>query len=95
LSKCEVARGVVEPVALQDGGDQRIYVRLDAKYANLLDVGNSNNQDRLLVLELILQDQATVPVPSIGQHITFVGPLVYDTENHWNAICPVWSVQAD
>jgi hypothetical protein len=95
LSKCEVASGVVESVALQDGGDQRISVRLDAQYANLLDVGNSSNQYRLLVLELIPQDQATVPVPSIGQHIMFVGPLVYDTENHWNGISPVWSIQAD
>ena len=92
LSGCEVASGVVESVTLQDEGDQRIYVRPDAQYANLLHIGNSNYQNALLVLELISRDQATVPVPSIGTHITFVGPLVYDTENHWNAMYPVWSI---
>ena len=89
LSNCEVASGVVESVAVQDGGDQRIYVRLDAQYGKLLVEGNSNHQNSFLVLELISEYQAVIQVPSVGQHIIFVGPWVYDTENLWNAICPV------
>jgi hypothetical protein len=95
LSNCQVASGVVRSVTLQNDGDQRIDIGLDAQYAKLLDSGNVNYQRGWLVLELIPQDQATVRVPSIGQHITFVGPWVYDTENHWNAIFPVWSIQSD
>jgi hypothetical protein len=91
LSTCEVASGFVESVTV-DGGDQRIYVRPDAQYGKLLVVGNSNHQNSFLVLELISQYQAIIQVPSVGQHITFVGPWVYDTENFWNAICPVRSI---
>lgn len=92
LSKCEVGSGIVESVTLQENGDQQIYVRIDAQYSKLLATGNSNLQNSFLVLERISQDQATVQVPSVGQHITFVGPWVYDTENLSNAICPVWSI---
>ncbi len=93
VSNCVVASGIVESVSLQDSLDRRIYVRLDTQYAKLLDDGNPSYQNASLVLQLIPQDQAMVPVPSVGQHITFVGPMVYDTENQWNAIYPVWSIQ--
>jgi hypothetical protein len=92
LSNCEVASGFVESVTVQDGNDQRIYVRLDAQYDKLLVAGNSNHQNSFLVLEVISPYQAIIQVPSVGQHITFVGPWVYDTENLWNAICPVRSI---
>jgi hypothetical protein len=95
LSKCQVASGVVESVTLHDQGTWRIYISLDAKYASLIDGSSSSYKNSFLVLELISQDQAIVHVPSVGQHITFVGPWVFDTENLWNAICPVWSIQAD
>ena len=95
VSNCVVASGIVESVSLQDSLDRRIYVRLDTQYAKLLDDGNPSYQNASLVLQLIPQDQAMVPVPSVGQHITFVGPMVYDTENQRNAIYPVWSIRAD
>jgi hypothetical protein len=79
----------VKSATLQFHGDERIDVVPDAQYAKLLGVGNANYQSSMLVLELISQEQATVPVPSVGQHITFVGPWVYDVENGWNAIYPV------
>ena len=47
------------------------------------------------MLELIPRDPATVSVPLVGKQISFVGPLVYDSENFWNAIYPVWSIQGD
>jgi hypothetical protein len=95
LSSCQVASGVVKSVTLQYDGDQRIDVLPDAQYAKLLGAGNVNYEGGMLVLELIPQDQANILVPSVGQHITFVGPLVFDTENQWNAIYPVWSIRAD
>jgi hypothetical protein len=90
-----VASGVVKSVSRQYDGDQRIYVSLDSRYAKLLDAGNLEYQNGSMVLELIPRDQTAVPVPPVGQHITFVGPWVYDTENQWNAIYPVWSIQVD
>jgi len=90
-----VASGQVKSVTLQDDGNWRIDVSLGPQLGKLLDVGNVNHQSGWLVLELIPRDQATVSVPSVGEQITFVGPLVYDSENYWNAIYPVWSIQGD
>lgn len=95
LSKCQVASGFVESLTPQYDGDQRIDVALDAQYAKLLNAGNMEYQNGSIVLELAPQDQATISVPIVGQHITFVGPLVYDIENHWNAVYPVWFIQAN
>jgi hypothetical protein len=93
LSKCQVASGVIESATLQDQGTWRIYISLDAKYANLIDGNSSSHKNSFLVLELTSQGQPTVQVASVGQHITFVGPWVHDTQNLWNAICPVWSIR--
>jgi len=95
ISVCQVGSGLVKSVNLQADGDWRIDVGLSPQYARLLDVGNLNLQNGWLVLELIPRDQASVSVPLVGKQITFVGPLVYDTENYWNAIYPVWSIQGD
>jgi len=90
-----VASGIVESVSLEDSLDRRIYVRLDTQYAKLIDDASPSYQNASLVLQLIPQDQAMVPIPTVGQHITFVGPLVFDTDNQWNAIYPVWSIQGN
>jgi len=95
LSNCERASGVVRSVTLQENGDRWIDVSLDAQYTKLLNAGNVNYRNGLLVLELTSQDSSLVLVPSVGQDIGFVGPLVYDTENQWNSICPVRSIQGD
>jgi hypothetical protein len=95
ISACQVASGMVKDVNLQDNGDWRIDVSLSPQYGKLLDVGNVIHQRGWLVLELIPKDQATVSVPVVGKQVTFIGPLVYDSENHWNAIYPVWSIQSD
>jgi len=95
ISDCEVGSGIVKSVNLQDDGDWRIDVSLSPPYGKLLDAGNVNRQNGWLVLELIPRDQATISVPLVGNQISFVGPLVYDSENYWNAIYPVRSIQGD
>ncbi|TMI22615.1 hypothetical protein E6H30_09360 [Candidatus Bathyarchaeota archaeon] len=95
ISNCEVAGGIVKSVTIQDDGNWRIDVSLSPQYGKLLDVGNVNHQNGWLVLELISRDQPTISVPLVGKQIIFVGPLVYDSENYWNAIYPVWSIQDD
>jgi len=94
-SSCQVASGAVKSVTLQYDGYQRIDVLPDAQYAKLLGAGNVNYEGGMLVLELIPQEQVNITIPSVGQHIAFVGPLVFDTEKQWNAIYPVWSIRAD
>ncbi len=94
ISNCESASGIVKSIALQDDGDRLIDVTLDSQYSRLLDSGNSVYQNGSLVLDLTPQALSTVSVPLLGQHITFVGPLVYDVQNRWNAIYPVWSLTA-
>ena len=86
---------MVESVNLQDDGDWRIDVSLGPQYGKLLDVGNVNHQSGWLVLELIPRDQATFSVLSFGDQVKFVGLLVYDSENYWNTIYPVRSIQVD
>jgi len=95
ISDCEVGSGIVKSVNLQDDGDWRIDVSLSPPYGKLLDAGNVNRQNGWLVLELIPRDQATISVPLVGKQISFVGPLVYASENYWNAIYPVRSIQGD
>jgi len=95
ISNCEKASGVVKSIALQEDGDRFIDVALDSQYTSLLGPGNISHENGLLVLDLTPQSLAVVSVPLVGQHITFVGPWVYDTQRQWNAIYPVWSIQVD
>jgi len=95
ISNCERASGVVKSTALQEDRDQFIDVALDSQYPKLLGSGNISHENGLLVLDLTPQSMAIVSVPLVGQHITFVGPWVYDTQREWNAIYPVWSIQVD
>jgi hypothetical protein len=90
LSSCEIASGVVNSMTSQQDGSSWIRVDVDAKYSKLIGPGNISSQNGLLILEQKAQDNATTL--TIGERISFVGPLVYDVENQFNAICPVWSV---
>jgi len=92
ISNCENAKGVVKSIALRDDGDEFIHVALDSQYSRLLGSGNLSHDNGLLVLDLTPQSLGYISVPRLGQHITFVGPLVFDLENQWNAIYPVWSI---
>jgi len=82
----------VASISSQPEGDLWVDIRPDSQYSRLLSTGNPGNQNGVLVLELGSQDLGLGPLPLVGQHVTFVGPLVYDTEHYWNAIRPVWSI---
>ena len=91
LSSCEVASGTVKnSTSPPADGSVWIRVNVDAKYTKLIGPGNIDSQNGLLVLEKVAQDNVTSL--SIGERISFVGPLVYDVENKFNAISPVWSI---
>ena len=90
LSNCEVGRGVVDSTDSQKDGGLWIKVAVDGNYSKLLGQGNISHENGLLILELGSGDRDLVP--SIGERIVFVGPLVYDVLNGFNAIYPVWSI---
>lgn len=90
LSNCEVGSGLVRSIAVQADGTIWIDVAVDHQYSKLLGPGNTSHQMGLLVLEDSSGSQA--PAFSIGERISFVGPLVYDANGGFNAIAPVWSV---
>ena len=47
-----------------------------------------------LVVEIIPQDRAVVPVPDEGSTVTVVGPLVDDLEHGWPEIHPAWWISS-
>lgn len=91
LSNCEKGSGIVSSITPQADGSIWINVTVDGQYSKLLGPGNISYQNGLLVLEDSSRDQAATL--SKGEPITFVGPLVYDTDGKFDAIVPVWSIK--
>jgi hypothetical protein len=101
------ASGTVADKREEADGDYHILVQLDTQYANLTNQANVNLQHGWLVVEIICvlpvtqQDAIaacqnytnTIPIPNIGQHITFSGPYVLDSEHsYWAEVHPVYSL---
>jgi hypothetical protein len=73
--------GVVTSVKFEDfDGDVHVNLRTDA--------------GEKLIVEVIPQDRAVVPVPSTGTRVTVVGPSVWDTAHEWAEIHPAWWISA-
>ena len=92
LSNCEIGSGIVGSITVQADGTTWIDATVNHQYSKLLGPGNISHQNGLLVLEDSSKDQAVTL--SLGEPITFVAPLVYDTDGQFNAIVPVWSITA-
>jgi hypothetical protein len=74
--RCAVATGVVTKVKFEEfDGDVHVGLRTDG--------GD-------LVVEVIPQDRATVPIPDTGSRVTVVGPKVWDTAHGWAEVHPAW-----
>jgi hypothetical protein len=78
--RCAIASGVVTKVTFEDfDGDVHVGLR---------------TADGELVVEVIPQDRATVPIPDTGAHVTVVGPKVWDTAHGWGEIHPAWWISS-
>jgi hypothetical protein len=78
--RCAVATGVVTKVKFEEfDGDVHIGLRTGAGE---------------LVVEVIPQDRATVPIPETGARVTVVGPNVWDTAHRWAEIHPAWWISS-
>jgi hypothetical protein len=78
---CALATGVVTKVKFEEfDGDVHVDLRTD-------------DGDELVV-EVIPQDRAVVPIPDTGAHVTVVGPQVWDTAHDWAEIHPAWWISS-
>jgi hypothetical protein len=78
---CAVASGVVTKVKFEEfDGDVHVDLRTDG--------------GEKLVVEVIPQDRAVVPIPDTGAHVTVVGPRVWDTAHGWAEVHPAWWISS-
>ena len=79
--RCAVASGIVTKVTFEEfDGDVHIDLRTD--------------DEERLVVEVIPQDRAVVPIPDTGARVTVVGPNVWDTAHDWPEIHPAWWISS-
>jgi hypothetical protein len=82
--RCVVATGVVTRVVFEKyDGDVHVSLRPDDP--RLLGDGDDS-----LVVEVIPQDRAVVPIPAVASRVTVVGPWVDDLEHGWREVHPAW-----
>jgi hypothetical protein len=91
LSTCKWVVGTVVKVTSEKDGDHHVNVLPDKGYAGLLNSGDLNQQDGALVTE-IMKGQS-LPVPSVGEHISLFGTWVLDENHGWNEIHPIWGIK--
>jgi len=107
IKSCITASGTVTAKRGGADGDYHILVQLDPQYSSLTNQANVDHQHGWLVVEIICvltvnQTDAIGPcqnytnqitIPDLGQHITFSGPYVLDSEHYyWAEVHPVYSL---
>jgi hypothetical protein len=92
LGVCQTYSGTVSSVQHEVDGDYHVDVTPDPGYEHFLNQGNYDNQGGALVTEIMPSQDATMPIPTIGEHVTLLGTWVYDTNHGWNEIHPVFSI---
>src|SRR5438105_11248008 len=97
LSTCEKAVGVVHDMtgSKQDDGDYQFNIDVQPEYKKLLNDGNRNQVNGMLVVEIIPKDQAIsgITIPKNGDTIEVYGGWVTDNPHGWNEIHPAWLVK--
>jgi hypothetical protein len=88
-------------------GDTHGWLKVDSGFENLLNSGNTNDEDGNLVFEIICRFPITqtdakaacqgytdqISLPPVGSHVRIVGRYVQDTfHGQWNEIHPVTSI---
>jgi len=94
LSECQEAIGIVKLTKKMDDGDFKFLLDLDKKFDFLLNEGNTQKTDGLLVVEIVPKDQniAGVFLPKTGDKVDIWGAWVTDKPKGWHEIHPAWKV---
>ena len=97
LSECQEAIGIVKLTKKMDDGDFKFLLDLDKKFDFLLNEGNTQKTDGLLVVEIVPKDQniAGVFLPKTGDKVDIWGAWVTDKPKGWHEIHPAWKVGND
>lgn len=90
---CKTVSGTVESIRHEADKDYHINLKLDTKYANLINDKNVTLENGDLVVEVIPMDADKVHIPSVGEHITVTGAYVDDTHHGWMEIHPAWLIK--
>jgi hypothetical protein len=77
-------------VETRSDGDFHVAVAPDAGYGNFLSAGNIDKQDGNLVTEIMPGQHFRLPKE--GERVEMFGTWVLDTNNDWNEIHPIWSI---
>lgn len=107
LKDCITVTGTIEESNAEADGDQHFLIKLDRGSDQLLAKRNFKKKNGDLVGEIVCANKAkdkkakpacagytnTVPLPTVGKHMSVTGTFVLDTHNGWNEIHPVSKVQ--
>ena len=105
---CLTVTGTVFAVRTEADGDYHILLKLDQRYANLINSGNVSGEHGDLVLEPVCevpvtqQDaistcagvKPTIARPAVGSHVSATGAYVLDVDHGWMEIHPLWEIHA-
>ncbi len=89
LKTCQWYRGTVINEGPRSDGDTHLLIKPDPGFTKFLDLGNANEGG--LIVEIMPGQRLTAPV--VGEHVAVFGTWVYDTNNDWNEIHPVWGMK--
>jgi hypothetical protein len=94
LADCQEATGEVMHTKKMDDGDYKFFLKVDDKYAFLVNDKNDEKTDGFLVVEVVPKDQdiSTVDLPSEGDKVHIWGAWVTDEPKGWHEIHPSWVV---
>jgi hypothetical protein len=98
LSTCEKVVGIVHDMTgtKQTDGDYQFNLFVQQPYKRLLNQGNYNQVNGMLVIEIIPKDQNNNPyvsIPKSGDRIEAYGAWVTDNPHGWNELHPAWKVK--
>jgi hypothetical protein len=98
LSTCEKVVGVVHGMSGEKQGDgvYQFDLEVQAPYKRLLNPGNYNKVNGMLVIEIIPKDQNNNPsvnIPKNGDRVEAYGAWVTDNPHGWNELHPAWKVK--
>jgi hypothetical protein len=89
---CKTVSGTVESVVELKSGNERIVLKPDKEFADLINEKNTKLQHGNLVVEIIPLDKPNIPAPKKGEHVGVTGAYVLDKQQGWMAIAPAWIV---
>jgi len=94
LADCQEAIGDVMHTKKMDDGDYKFLLKLDDKYAYLVNDKNDEKTDGLLVIEIVPDDQniKTIVLPEEGDKVHIWGAWVTDKPKGWHEIHPTWKI---